>query len=66
MTRVILGTNFHTNANRLDIEKRHWEKFLIMQKKSCQHQHYRMGRMESMKYARMKKAKTKQASIGIY
>lgn len=36
-----------------NIEKRNWERYKIMQKKSCQHQYYgrdRMGKYETGKY----------------
>ena len=47
-----------------DIEKRHWGRYLIMRKKSCQHQHYGMGRTGSMKYTRMKRAKDRTSEYG--
>ena len=62
----VLVAKLYAMAHGLDIEKQYWERYQIMQKKSCQHQHYGIGRTGSIKYMKMKKAKTEQASTDIY
>ena len=43
VTRGVLAAELYAIAHRFDIEKQHWERYQIVQKKSYQHQHYRMG-----------------------
>ena len=39
----VLSTNLYVMAHMLNIKKRHWKRYHIMQKKSHQHKHYGMG-----------------------
>lgn len=53
-------------ANGFDIEKQYVEKYQIIQKKLYQDQHYEIDGMKNMKYIRMKRVTSKQASTKIY
>ncbi len=43
MTRSVLAAELYAMAHGFGIEKRHWGRYQIVQKKSYQHQHYGMG-----------------------
>ncbi|MCJ1348586.1 hypothetical protein MMC31_006818, partial [Peltigera leucophlebia] len=42
-TRDVLSAEFYAMAHGFNIEKRNWGRYVIMQKKSCQHQDYGRG-----------------------
>ena len=42
-TLHVLAVELYTKAHKFDIKKQHWGRYQIMQKKSCQYQHYGMG-----------------------
>ncbi len=41
--RSVSAADLYAMAHGLDIEKRHWGRYKIMRKKSCQHQDYGKG-----------------------
>ena len=45
VTRAVLAAKFYAMAHGLNIEKRHWGRYQIVQTKSHQHKHYGMGGM---------------------
>ncbi len=59
----VLAADLYTMAHGFDIEKQHWGRYKIMQKKSCQHQDYRKGKTGKYKIGKDRMSEHKHLAI---
>lgn len=63
VTYDVLAVEMYVMAYRFDIEKRHWGRYEIIRKKSCQYQDYGKGRMSKHEIGKDKTRKHKHLTI---